>query len=225
MPWKVWMLGIPAPRAARHNRSARISVKPPAADRSRPAKAPAGPATVISNSSRGSRDRSSSTWAGPPPGSVETRSSSTRSSSATHAPPKQLPDGSRQGEGQGGPERVDGAPRGIVTAPHRPPAYTGFRAQPLVLAALRDPTRKETPDDQRLGHVGQPGQPADAHPEIVVLRHGESRIISARPLDDRPARHHGGVHEGIAADERAPDTGIIGRRPQDGHGEARGVHL
>src|SRR5439155_6361591 len=207
------------------NRSAAMFTKAPQESRSRPAYAPSGPATVKSNSSRGRRAARSRTCAGPPPGSVETSSSSTRSGSATPPPAELSPERRRQGQDERGPKRVDGAPGGIVAAPHRPPAYARFRAQPIVLATLRDPAGKKAPDDQGLGHVGEPGEPAHPHPEIVVLGHGESRVVSARLLDDGAARHHGRMHEGISANEGAADAGIVGRWAQDSDGESGGVHL
>src|SRR5438128_172797 len=198
------------------SRSAAMFTKAPQESRSRPAYAPSGPATVKSNSSRGRRVARSRTCAGPPPGSVETSSSSTRRGSAMKPPPEHPPEGRRQGQDERGPERVDGAPGGIVAAPHRPPAYARFRAQPIVLATLRDPAGKEAPDDQGLGHVGEPREPADPHPEIVVLGHGKSRVVPARLLDDGAARHHGRMHEGIPANEGAADAGIVGGREPGG---------
>src|SRR5207244_12617303 len=170
------------------NRSAAMFTKAPQESRSRPAYAPSGPATVKSNSSRGRRAARSRTCAGPPPGSVETSSSSTRSGSATPPPAEHSPERRRQGQDERGPKRVDGAPGGIVAAPHRPPAYARFRAQPIALATPRDPAGKKAPDDQGLGHLGAPGQPAHPHPQNPRPRHAQSPLQSARPPEDAAGR-------------------------------------
>src|SRR6266849_2634419 len=187
-----------------------------------------GPATVTANSGPARCPASSRTWAGPPPRPVETTSSRTRSGPAISAAPKaadKATRGLRKGLREQRAENEERAPGRVCPAPHRPPSDARLRRRALGVPRRGDTARQEPADDQQLRQVRHTRHAAHAHPQIVVLGDGEGRVVASRLLHHGPPHHDRGVHERVAADERAPDLRVARWRAQDRDLATGGVDL
>ena len=142
-----------------------------------------------------------------------------------HVMPDALAQPARREAGGERPDDEDRAPPRIEAALHRAPAHARLGTESLVVARRGHAGRQEAPDDERLGQVREPRRAADPHPEVVVLRHGNARVVAADRLDEAPAHHHRRVDEGIAPDQRAADRGVLDGRRDERDVASRRVHL